>query len=77
MGDVQLSPLKVVVNEIQIYGAILMKHTMDTVIKILEGGLLPMGEIVTHRLPLEKLHEGLELARRGEAAKVILMPSEF
>jgi len=76
-GDVQVSPLKIVVNEIQIYGCILMKHTMDTVIRILEGGLLPMGEIVTERLPLEKLHEGLELARRGEAAKVILMPTEF
>ncbi len=75
--DVQFSPHPINSRELQIYGVILMKHTMHTVIKILEGGLLPMGEIVTHRLPLEKLHEGLELARRGEAAKVILMPSEF
>jgi len=76
-GDVQVSPVKIVLYEIQIYGVILMKHTMDTVIRILEAGLLPLDEIVTERLPLEKVHEGLELARRGEAAKVILTPAEF
>ena len=75
--DVQFSLLKLALTEIQVYGSTLMKYTMDAVIKILEAGLLPLNEIVTHRLPLERVHEGIELARRGEAAKVVLMPTEF
>jgi len=75
--DVQFSLLKLALTEIQVYGSTLMKYTMDTVTRILEAGLLPLNEIITHRLPLEKVHEGIELAHRGEAAKVILMPTEF
>ncbi|OGR24220.1 MAG: hypothetical protein A2139_11055 [Desulfobacca sp. RBG_16_60_12] len=75
--DVEFLPLGIVNKELQIYGVFLMKYAMDAATRILEAGLLPMDAIVTHRLPLAKVHEGLDLARRGEAAKVVLVPTEF
>ena len=53
-----------------------MQHAMEASISILEAGLLPLDRIVTHRLPLEKVHEGLDLVRSGQAAKVVLLPNE-
>jgi threonine dehydrogenase-like Zn-dependent dehydrogenase len=33
---------------------------------------LPLKDFVSHRLPLERAQEGLELAQRDEAMKVVL-----
>lgn len=38
-------------------------------------GKLNLKPMITHRLPLEKFHEGFELLERKEAVKVILDPS--
>lgn len=35
----------------------------------------PSEKFITHRLPLEKINEGIELARTGEAIKVVLFPN--
>ena len=48
-----------------------------TAILILEVGLLPMREIVTHCLPLEKVYEGIELVCQEEGVKIVLRPTEF
>jgi L-iditol 2-dehydrogenase len=42
--------------------------------RIIRTGLLPVGELITHRLPLDKIAEGLRAIRSGEAIKVILEP---
>ena len=42
----------------------------------MESGILPLDTIVSHRLPLSKVHEGLELLRQGKGIKVILEPEE-
>lgn len=75
--QVQFSPHSINSKELQIYGVFLMQHAMEASISILETGLLPLDEIVTHRLPLEKVHEGLDLVRSGEAAKVVLLPNDM
>jgi len=73
----EVPPVPIITNELQIFGVLIHKYTMPSAISILEAGQLPMNEIVTHRLPLEKVHEGIELARSGEAIKVILTPTRF
>ena len=73
---VQFSPHSINSKELQIHGVFLMQHAMEASISILEAGLLPLDRIVTHRLPLEKVHEGLDLVRSGQAAKVVLLPNE-
>jgi L-iditol 2-dehydrogenase len=41
---------------------------------LLAAGKLDTGELITHRLPLERLAEGVELMRRREALKVYVTP---
>jgi len=74
--EVQFSPHSINSKELQIFGVFLMQHAMEAAVSILETGLLPLNQIVTHRLPLERVHEGLDLVRSGEAAKVVLEPIE-
>lgn len=45
-----------------------------TMIDLLESGLLPLEKLVTHKLPLARIHEGIEAMRRGEALEVIIYP---
>jgi (R,R)-butanediol dehydrogenase/meso-butanediol dehydrogenase/diacetyl reductase len=71
----QVSPALIVVNEIKIFGAFMIKYTMPSSIKILEAGLLPVEKIVSHQLPLEKVHEDIKLTRSGEGIKVVLIPN--
>jgi len=64
----------IVRNEITIHGAFIGKYCFERVVRILESGILPLDRIVSHRLPLQKVHEGLEALRTGQAIKVILEP---
>jgi threonine dehydrogenase-like Zn-dependent dehydrogenase len=42
---------------------------------MLAKGLLPMDQILTHRLPLENFQEGIDLVARGDRSiKVVLAP---
>lgn len=62
-------------KELDIHGAHLSPHTYPVAIRMIERGLLPMDEIVTHRLPLEKFQEGIELVAAGtKSIKVTLEP---
>jgi L-iditol 2-dehydrogenase len=36
----------------------------------------PTEKFITHKLPLDKINEGIELTRTGEAIKVVLLPQE-
>jgi Zn-dependent alcohol dehydrogenase len=42
----------------------------------MESGDLPLDRIVSHRLPLSQVHEGLELLRQGKGIKIILEPGQ-
>ncbi|MPY86486.1 MAG: alcohol dehydrogenase catalytic domain-containing protein [Luteitalea sp.] len=48
--------------------------TWDRTLRLIARGLKP-SRIVTHRLPLERWHEGFELFERKEAVKVLLSAS--
>ena len=49
-------------------------YMFTTMIDLLESGLLPLQKLVTHRLPLSRIHEGIEAMRRGEALEVVIDP---
>ena len=62
-------------KELNIHGAHLSPHTYPVAIRMLERGLLPMDQIVTHELPLEKFEEGMNLVIAGDQSiKVTLRP---
>jgi erythritol/L-threitol dehydrogenase len=62
-------------KELNIHGAHLSPYTYPTAIRMLEQGLLPMEQIITHQLPLSQFHEGMALVASGkQSIKVTLTP---
>jgi len=76
MGPVEINPNADIctknVNVIGVGGetAETYKPAMDLLVHNL--GTLPLEKFVSHRLPLEQAQDGLELAQRDEAMKVVL-----
>ena len=62
-------------KELTIHGAHLSPYCYPVAISMLERGLLPMEQIVTHRLPLSDFQHGIELVGAGaRSIKVTLAP---
>jgi threonine dehydrogenase-like Zn-dependent dehydrogenase len=74
-SDVTFRPFHIFSKEAQIYGVFLMKHAMNDTIRLLEGGTLPLDTIITHTFPLAKVNDGIEVARKGEGGKIVILPN--
>jgi threonine dehydrogenase-like Zn-dependent dehydrogenase len=62
-------------KELNIHGSHLGPHCYPVAIRVIEAGLLPMDEIVTHRLPLTDYKKGIEMVISGlTSVKVTLEP---
>lgn len=75
--DISFRPFQIYAKEAEIYGSFLMKYAMNDTIRILENGLVPMDTIITHTFPLEQVNEGIDVARKGEGGKVVILPNEI
>ena len=61
-------------RSLSVLGTYITAFTFPTAIRLVEGGTLPLDSIVTHVLPLARVHEGLDLLRSGSATKVVITP---
>jgi threonine dehydrogenase-like Zn-dependent dehydrogenase len=62
-------------KELTINGSHLSPYCYPIAIRMLEQGLLPMDQIVTHRLPLSQFHDGMNMVHSGkDSIKVTLTP---
>ncbi len=61
-------------KEITIFGSFIGKFSFHKLPRLLASGVLPLEHIVSHRLPLSKVHEGIALLRAGQAIKIVLRP---
>lgn len=62
-------------KELNIHGSHLSPYTYPIAIDMLEKGLLPMGKIVSHQLPMASFDRGMALVATGkESIKVTLIP---
>ncbi len=68
----EITQSEIIFKEASILGTWLANATFPKAVRILESGVLKLEELVTHRLPLEKLEEGVELLRKGEGIEVII-----
>ncbi|WNX84246.1 alcohol dehydrogenase catalytic domain-containing protein [Agathobaculum sp. NTUH-O15-33] len=59
-------------KELTIRGTYITKGTFPLAVKIIESGIIPIDKLVTHRLPLEQLLDGIELMVKGTAGKVVI-----
>jgi threonine dehydrogenase-like Zn-dependent dehydrogenase len=70
----QIQVAEIVRKEVTIFGGFIGKFSFHKLPSIIESGILPLDKIVSHRLALEKVHDGLRLLHQGKAIKVILQP---
>lgn len=61
-------------NELTVMGNFISRFTFPFAIKIIESKVLDLEKLITHKLPLEDVHKGIEAMRKGEAIKVIITP---
>ena len=61
-------------RSLSVLGTYITAFTFPAAIRLVEGGTLPLDPIVTHVLPLERVSEGLDLLRSGNATKVVITP---
>lgn len=62
-------------KELTIHGSHLGPYCYPIAIRMLEQGLLPMDQIITHTLPLEQFHQGMDMVVSGQKSiKVMLKP---
>jgi threonine dehydrogenase-like Zn-dependent dehydrogenase len=64
-------------KELTIFGGFIGKFSFNKLPRILASGVLPLEKIVSHRLPLSRVHEGIELLRQGKAIKIVLHPEAY
>jgi len=63
-------------NGLTVHGNYIGLFTLVPTVKLLGAGLIPVEEIITHRLPLSEFGKGLEAMRKGTALEVILYPDK-
>jgi threonine dehydrogenase-like Zn-dependent dehydrogenase len=61
-------------RSLTVMGTYITNFTFPQAIRMVEQGILTLGPIVTHVLPLDRLTEGLDLLRSGAATKVVITP---
>lgn len=63
-------------KEVEIYGAFIGKQSFEKTVRVMESGKLPLEKVVSHVIPLSNIHDGIEMLRRGEGLKIIVVPDE-
>lgn len=70
-----ISQYNITRNEVTVKGTYIQNYDFPKVIKILEANLLNLEALITHKITLDKLQEGVEIMRKGEAIKIIVYPT--
>ncbi|HOY61587.1 MAG TPA: alcohol dehydrogenase catalytic domain-containing protein [bacterium] len=60
--------------ELSIIGTFISNHSFPAVIRLLKGGKLPLEKLITHRLKLDDILDGIEIMKRGEGIEIIVAP---
>lgn len=61
-------------RSLTVVGSYITAYTFPSAIRLVEQGRLRLAPIVTHRVPLAQVGEGLALLRSGAATKVVVTP---
>ncbi|GFP19203.1 hypothetical protein HKBW3S03_00708 [Candidatus Hakubella thermalkaliphila] len=61
-------------NEIRVMGSYIANNTFPAAIRVLERGLLNLRPLITHRLALAEIEEGIKLMREARAIEIVVRP---
>jgi threonine dehydrogenase-like Zn-dependent dehydrogenase len=74
-GDVSMDPDLIAVRNLEVHGVFsACSAAWQHVVGLFARGLLPTGELITHRLRLGEYERALELVGRPDTGKVLLVP---
>lgn len=62
-------------KEAKVLGTWLANASFGQAVKLLDSGLLHLDFMITHTLPLEEIHEAIDLLRRGGGVEVLVDPN--
>lgn len=71
-----VKPYDITRHELNILGSYTAPFSFPRAIELLNQGLIRPEKLITHRLGLGQIQDGLELLRRGEAIKVVIDPRQ-
>jgi len=72
----QIKQITIPRYELKIFGSYISWFSFPQTVAILESGNVPVEKLVTHKLPLGKLQEGIDIMKRGEGIKILINPQE-
>ena len=72
VATVNIPQYPIIEKELSIHGTYITKGTFPLAIKIIENKSIPLDKLVTHRFPLEKLLDGINLMAARQAGKVVV-----
>jgi S-(hydroxymethyl)glutathione dehydrogenase / alcohol dehydrogenase len=55
-----------------LYGSVRPERDFAAILSLYAQGRLPLDRLISHRLPLDRAQEGLELVRAGQAVRTVL-----
>ncbi|MFP3126491.1 zinc-dependent alcohol dehydrogenase family protein [Ectobacillus funiculus] len=70
----QIKQYDLVRKEITIKGTYIQSYDFPKVVKILESSLLNLESLITHKISLSKINDGIDTMRKGGAIKIIVYP---
>jgi len=70
----QFHQCNITFKELQVLGTWLANATFPEAVRVLEGGLLDIGGLITDTIPLTDIHRGLDKLANGKAVKIIVKP---
>lgn len=73
-ASVPVNQSDITLREIDVKGTYVDDATFHTAVEILEKGLIDLKPLITHKLPLERFLEGVELLRTGKGMEIIIFP---
>jgi 2-desacetyl-2-hydroxyethyl bacteriochlorophyllide A dehydrogenase len=73
-AEARLNQYAITRYEVSIFGSFIQRTAFPKVVRVLEAGLLPVENLITHRLGLSEIGEAFEAMRTGEAIKAVVQP---
>jgi threonine dehydrogenase-like Zn-dependent dehydrogenase len=73
-AELKIPQRLITLNEINIMGTYIDDATFPLSVQILENNMIDVKAVTSHILPLDQIHEGIELMKKGESLKVLVKP---
>jgi len=73
--NIVLNTRRLVRGELQVVGSrASSRYETEKVVRLVRDGKFKLDPLITHRLPLGSINEGLDLVRKGEAIRAVVIP---